>query len=77
MLKLFVWMQNYRSTQNNLKCSEWCDRKITERKEKTLWTENPEGEKIHFRQFMNGYEEAEFVVGDIARRHREGTAAVS
>ena len=46
----------------------------TERKEKTLWTENPEGEKIHFRQFMNGYEEAEFVVGDIARRHREGTA---
>ncbi len=23
---------------------------------------------------MNGYEEAEFVVGDIARRHREGTA---
>ena len=46
----------------------------TERKEKTLWTENPEGEKIHFRQFMNGYEEAEYVVGDIAKRHRDGTA---
>ena len=58
--------QNYRSTQNIAN--------NTERKEKTLWTENPEGEKIHFRQFMNGYEEAEFVVGDIARRHREGTA---
>ena len=44
----------------------------TERKPKTLWTENPEGEKIHFRQFMNGFEEAEYVVGDIASRRREG-----
>ena len=66
--------QNYRSTQNILDAANGVIANNTERKEKTLWTENPEGEKIHFRQFMNGYEEAEYVVGDIAKRHRDGTA---
>ena len=66
--------QNYRSTQNILDAANGVIANNTERKEKTLWTENPEGEKIHFRQFMNGYEEAEYVVGDIAKRHREGMA---
>ena len=36
--------------------------------------ENPEGDLIHFRQFMNGYEEAEYVVGEISRAHRENGA---
>ena len=49
----------------------------TERKSKTLWTENPEGEKIHFRQFMNGFEEAEYVVGDISKKHREGILPIT
>ena len=66
--------QNYRSTQHILDAANGVIANNTERKEKTLWTENPEGEKIHFRQFMNGYEEAEYVVGDIAKRHRDGTA---
>ena len=66
--------QNYRSTQNILDAANGVIANNTERKEKTLWTENPEGEKIHFRQFMNGYEEAEYVVGDIAKRHRDGMA---
>lgn len=64
--------QNYRSTQNILNAANEVIANNTERKPKTLWTENPEGEKIHFRQFMNGFEEAEYVVGDIASRRREG-----
>lgn len=64
--------QNYRSTQNILNGANEVIANNTERKPKTLWTENPEGEKIHFRQFMNGFEEAEYVVGDIAARRREG-----
>ena len=64
--------QNYRSTQNILNAANSVIANNEERKAKTLWTENPEGSKIRFRQFMNGYEEAEFVVGDISRRHREG-----
>ncbi len=43
-----------------------------ERKRKTLWTENEVGEKLHFRQFMNAYEEAEYVVGENSKKVREG-----
>ena len=43
-----------------------------ERKEKKLWTENEEGDKVHFRQFFNAYEEAEYVAGEIEKAHREG-----
>lgn len=64
--------QNYRSTKNILNAANCVIANNTERKSKTLWTENEEGEKIHFRQFMNGYEEAEYVVGEISRIHREG-----
>ena len=65
--------QNYRSTQNILNAANDVIANNTERKPKTLWTENPEGDKLHFRQFMNGFEEAEYVVGDISKKHREGT----
>ena len=66
--------QNYRSTRNILNAANEVIANNTERKSKTLWTENPEGEKIHFRQFMNGFEEAEYIVGDISKKHRENTA---
>lgn len=65
--------QNYRSTRNILNAANDVIANNTERKPKTLWTENPEGDKLHFRQFMNGFEEAEYVVGDISKKHREGT----
>ena len=66
--------QNYRSTKNILSAANEVIANNASRKSKTLWTENPEGELIHFRQFMNGYEEAEYVVGDISRAHRENGA---
>ena len=53
--------QNYRSTKNILNAANAVIANNTSRKSKTLWTENSEGERIHFRQFMNGYEEAEYV----------------
>lgn len=64
--------QNYRSTKNILNAANHVIANNAARKPKTLWTENPEGDKIHFRQFMNGFEEAEYVVGDISKAHREG-----
>lgn len=64
--------QNYRSTQNILNAANHVIANNTERKPKTLWTENGEGEKIHFRQFLNGYEEAEYVAGEISKAHRDG-----
>ena len=66
--------QNYRSTKNILNAANAVIANNTSRKSKTLWTENSEGERIHFRQFMNGYEEAEYVVGEISRAHRENGA---
>lgn len=64
--------QNYRSTQNILNAANQVIQNNMERKRKTLWTENEEGEKLHFRQFMNAYEEAEYVVGEISKKVREG-----
>lgn len=66
--------QNYRSTKNILSAANEVIANNASRKSKTLWTENPKGELIHFRQFMNGYEEAEYVVGEISRAHRENGA---
>ena len=64
--------QNYRSTKNILCAANMVIANNTERKAKTLWTENEEGPKVHFRQFFNAYEEAEYVAGEISRGKREG-----
>ena len=64
--------QNYRSTQNILNAANQVIANNTERKAKTLWTENEEGSKVHFRQFFNAYEEAEYVAGEISKLKREG-----
>ena len=59
--------QNYRSTQNVLDAANAVIRNNKGRKNKTLWTDKGEGSRIHFRQFDNAYEEAEFIAGDVAR----------
>ena len=64
--------QNYRSTKNILNAANQVIANNTERKAKTLWTENEEGSKVYFRQFFNAYEEAEYVAGEIGRMKREG-----
>ena len=62
--------QNYRSTQNILNAANQVIKNNVGRKSKTLWTENEDGEKIHFRQFMNAYEEAEYICGEISKKVR-------
>ena len=64
--------QNYRSTQNILNAANRVISNNTERKVKTLWTENEGGSKVHFRQFFNAYEEAEYVAGEISKAKRDG-----
>ena len=66
--KVIKLEQNYRSTGNILNAANAVIRNNHGRKEKTLWTENEDGNMIQFRQFDSAYEEAEYVVGDI-RRH--------
>ena len=64
--------QNYRSTKTILDAANAVIRHNHGRKDKTLWTENEEGEKIHLGQFDTAYDEAEFVVGDIKKRVGSG-----
>ncbi|MCC8104968.1 MAG: DNA helicase PcrA [Clostridiales bacterium] len=67
--------QNYRSTQNILDAANAVIKKNVGRKDKTLWTANGEGTKIHFRQFLNGFGEADYVVDRISTLVLQGKAS--
>lgn len=65
--------QNYRSTQSILDAANAVIKNNKGRKDKALWTDRGAGDKIHFRQFDNAYEEAEYIAEDVCRRvRREG-----
>lgn len=64
--------QNYRSTQSILDAANEVIAHNVNRKEKKLWTDNGQGDRIRFRQFMTGFDEAEFVAGEIVEKVRRG-----
>ncbi|HEY2931757.1 MAG TPA: UvrD-helicase domain-containing protein [Acidobacteriota bacterium] len=59
--------QNYRSTQNILTAAGAVVSQNTQRKGKTLWTENPAGSLIDLYQASDAYAEADFVCRETAR----------
>ena len=69
--KVIKLEQNYRSTSNILNAANAVIRNNAGRKDKTLWTDNGDGEKIQFRQFDSAYDEAEYIVDDIRKRVQE------
>jgi DNA helicase-2/ATP-dependent DNA helicase PcrA len=64
-VKVVTLEQNYRSTQNILEAANHVVRKNRYRKEKKLWTENPEGELLFFYVAEDEMDEARFVVQKI------------
>ncbi len=64
--------QNYRSTGHILDAANGVIANNRGRKQKTLWTDAGDGEKVRLRVFRNGFEEAEFVTGEIAQSVRNG-----
>ena len=66
--------QNYRSTKHILDTANAVIAHNRGRKEKALWTENGEGEPVFFQQFQTGYDEAEYVAGEIRKKIRNGEA---
>ena len=66
--------QNYRSTQNVLDAANAVIKNNRGRKDKALWTDKKEGNRIHLRQFDTAYEEAEYIAGDVARKTRSNEA---
>lgn len=66
--KVIKLEQNYRSTGNILNAANAVILHNTGRKDKTLWTDNEEGEKIGFRQFDTAFDEVDYIVNDIRKR---------
>lgn len=64
--------QNYRSTKNILALANRVISNNKGRKDKTLWTQNEEGEKISLCKVGTEYEEADFVIRKIERLYRDG-----
>lgn len=69
--------QNYRSTGRILEAANEVIRHNTERKEKTLWTDAEDGEPLRYVRFMNEYEEAAGIAGDIKQEAEKNGAAYS
>ena len=67
--------QNYRSTQSILDAANAVIQNNQGRKDKALWTDRGAGSKIHFRQFDNAYEEAEYIADDVCRKVRKEGAS--
>jgi DNA helicase-2/ATP-dependent DNA helicase PcrA len=64
--------QNYRSTQQILDAANAVIKHNYGRKDKALWTDEKDGDKVVLRQFDTAYDEAEFIASDIGKRKRNG-----
>ncbi len=58
--------QNYRSTKNIINAANSVIANNTTRKSKKLWTENQDGELVHFKRYETEYDEADGVVSYIS-----------
>lgn len=63
--------ENYRSTSQILNAANTVIKNNVGRKDKALWTKNPDGERLHFKRLESSYEEAEFIAYDIERQMRK------
>ncbi|MCR4650226.1 MAG: DNA helicase PcrA [Lachnospiraceae bacterium] len=64
--------QNYRSTQYILDAANSVISNNSYRKSKSLWTDRGDGNKVHFRQFENAFEEADYIAGDARKSINSG-----
>jgi DNA helicase-2/ATP-dependent DNA helicase PcrA len=71
-VKVIRLEQNYRSTATILTAAGEVVRQNYGRKGKTLWTENPSGEKIRYERVESDREEARFVGREIGRLRSHG-----
>ncbi|WP_227764847.1 DNA helicase PcrA [Zhaonella formicivorans] len=69
--KVIKLEQNYRSTKTILQAANHVIANNTGRKEKALWTENKKGEPVICFIGQDERHEAEFIAGEIYRRHHQ------
>ena len=65
--KVILLEQNYRSTKNILNAANDVIRNNVMKKEKNLWTENEEGEKIKYYRALDEKDEASYVTREIRK----------
>ena len=65
--KIILLEQNYRSTKNILSAANSVIKNNKHRKDKKLWTNNSDGEKIKLKRCSDEKEEAEYVVSNIKK----------
>ncbi len=64
--------QNYRSTKTILQIASKLIANNTQRKDKSLWTENDQGEKARLVLCQDEYDEAETVTAELKKLHKQG-----
>ena len=69
--------QNYRSTGCILEAANEVIRHNRERKEKSLWTKAEQGDPIRYVQYLNEYEEAAGIAGDIRDKASDSSGGFS
>lgn len=75
--KVIKLEENYRSTKNIVTAASELIRNNTQRKDKTLFTNNEDGEKIYIHEDMNEYGETRFVTQKIEALMSDGSEAIS
>lgn len=72
--KVIMLEQNYRSTKKILDAANCVIKNNKQRKDKNLWTENEEGEKIKYYRSYDGKDEAHFVSHTISKLQESGVS---
>ncbi|NLY20030.1 MAG: UvrD-helicase domain-containing protein [Tissierellia bacterium] len=70
--KTVLLEQNYRSTKNILNSANTVIKNNSKRKEKSLWTDNPEGESVIYKSFGYSGDEGSGVISKIAELRLSG-----
>jgi DNA helicase-2/ATP-dependent DNA helicase PcrA len=70
--QVYLLEQNYRSTGNILKAARQVIARNVLRHDKTLWTQNPDGERLQLFEAYDEREEAEYVVQEALRLVAQG-----
>ena len=72
--KVILLEQNYRSTKTILNAANSVIKNNVQKKDKNLWTENEQGEKIKYVRALDEKDEASFVTKEVKKLRNEGVS---
>ena len=72
--KIIMLEENYRSTKNILNVANSIIKNNKERKDKNLWTNNSDGDKVIYHTSLNEKDEADYVIKEIDKLLNDGVS---